>query len=142
METHNERVQFYLAEGTRKARFVGIPPDGEASYCAAYLAQKLAYIERDRIFKFTQREQEKLADWVAHNEDYARDVLNDLTLRSLTDLLREGEFALGEALMRKLTVAMIEDLESQDREPDHHLDDDTRERARDLVRDAEWLGVC
>jgi hypothetical protein len=141
MKTHNEKVQAHLAEGITNARFVGVPREMEDSYCAAYLAQKLAHVEYERALAYSPRERENLADWASAHEDYGRDVFSDLDWKKVVKLIRTGEFDLGSYLISKLTISMIDDLESQDAEPDHIAEDDMRQRVRDANKEAEWLGA-
>jgi hypothetical protein len=139
MNTRNEAVQKYLTEGLKAARATGMSPLTEDSYCAAYLAQKLAHLERDNAMAYTQPERDRLADWAFANPVYAREAISDLTDEKLAELFRAGEATLGDYLMGKAQAAMIDDLEGQDAEPCHIAEDDLRASLRDYK--VEEMGV-
>jgi hypothetical protein len=138
--THNEKIQAYLTEGLKAARAANMHKLLEDGYCAAYLAQKLAHLERDQAMAYTPPERKRLRDWMLVNIDYALDVVGDITIDKFAALVKKGEFALGDYIMSKLTEAMLHELESQDAEPCHLAEDDMRERLRDYQ--VEELGFC
>lgn len=131
IKTQNEKAQAYISEGITECRALGLPNALLGDYCAAYLAQKLAATADCKAQSFTQRERDDLADWMEDNRESAREVRNELSIAKLAAMARQGEWALGDYVMSKLTEAMIEELESTDTEPDHIRDDDMRQRVRD-----------
>jgi hypothetical protein len=140
MNTRNEAVQKYLTEGLKAARNAGMPPAVEDGYCAAYLAQKLAHLERDNAMAYTPSERKRLSSWMHQNADAVLDVIGDITTIKLAELAEKGEFALGDYLTSKFTAAMLHELESTDAEPCHLAEDDMRERVKGYQ--VEELGFC
>lgn len=140
IKTQNEKAQAYISEGITECRALGLPNALLGDYCAAYLAQKLAATADCKTNSFTQRERDRLADWMENNRDSAREVRNDLSIAKLAALARKGEWALGDYVMSKITEAMLYELESTDAEPCHIAEDDMRSRTRDARLDANTRG--
>jgi hypothetical protein len=140
MKTQNEKAQAYIREGITECRALGLPNQLLGDYCAGYLANKLATVTDQKAQSFNQRERDDLADWMVDEPVSSREVVRDLDWVKVASIVRQGEFALGEYLMSKLTQSMIEELESTDAEPDHIAEDDMRQRTRDAKADASLRG--